>query len=90
MAHDIDIIKERVHAMFPDVTIEQLRVTYPGVDDDGVWFFRCDGIKGEVQLESSTQDVPFLIETSTSPKRITAATIEEAVEALRVFFSGYC
>jgi hypothetical protein len=85
MPHDIDIISERVRSALPDVKIEQLRCTH-AADDDGVWFFRRDGKKEELQFESSSHDFPFLIETSTSEDRRTVHTLEEAVEAVRSFF----
>ncbi len=87
MHHDIDIIKERIRVLLPDVKIEQLKVVHPGADDDGLWFFRRDGKKEHLQLESSTYDVPFIVETTASGDCSTAPTIEEAVEAVRRFFS---
>jgi hypothetical protein len=84
---DIDIIKKRVCDEFPDVKIEQLKVSHPGADDDGLWFFSRENKKGDVQLESSTYNVPFIVESTASVKCSTASTIDEAVEAVRKFFS---
>jgi hypothetical protein len=85
MRHDIDIIKEEVRAAFPDVKIEQLKVKHAGADDDGLWFFSREGKKEDIQLESSTYDLPFLVESSSG--RLTAKTIEEAVKFVRSHFS---
>ena len=87
MRHDIDIIKERVRAEFPDVNVEQLAVSHPGADDEGLWFFRRAGKKEHLQLESSTNDLPFVVESTASEERLTASTVEEAVAAVRKFFS---
>jgi len=87
MRHDIDIIKERIHAILPDVKIEQLQVSHPGADDDGLWFFRREGKIHHMQLESSTYDLPFIIESTDTPTASIAASIDEAVEAVREFFS---
>jgi hypothetical protein len=84
---DIDIVKQQVLALLPDIRIEQLKVAHPGVDDDGIWSFRREGKKDEISLESSTYNVPFLVESTASEERTTASTIEEAVEVVRRFFS---
>jgi len=85
MRHDIDIIKEAVRAAFPDVKIEQLKVMHPGVDDDGLWFFSREGREEDIQLESSTYDLPFLVESSSV--LVTAKTIEEVIKIVRSHFS---
>jgi len=85
MAHNIDIVKERVRVMLPGVKIEQLRCSH-GADDDGLWFFRCAGTEREIQLESSTYNVPFLVESNESGGKQTVSTIDEAVAAVCAFF----
>ena len=35
---DVDRIIEAVRQAFPDVVVDQLKVTYPA-DDDGLWYF---------------------------------------------------
>lgn len=40
-----------------------------------------------VQLESSTYNLPFVIESTASPVSETAMTIEEAVTAITAFFT---
>jgi hypothetical protein len=79
MGTDIDEIKRRIGAAHPRVRVEHLRATHPA-DDDGLWFFRVGIV--EVQLESSSGDCPFLVESSEHPTRRTVATIDEAVAAL--------
>jgi hypothetical protein len=81
MRHDIDIIRERILAAIPDAKFEQLQCTHPA-DDDRIWFVRREGKNEEVQLESSSYSVPFLIESTSSPERLTVSTIDEAVEAV--------
>ena len=79
MASDIDEIKRRLTSVYPQVHVEQLRVTHPA-DDDGLWFFRVGLV--EVQLESSSGNCPFLLESSGHPRRRTVATVDGAVAAL--------
>ena len=85
MPHDIDIIKERVRTAVPDVRIEQLKVSHPGTDDDGLWSFHREAKKEKVSLESSTYDAPFTVEFTSSDRRFTARTVEEAIDAVRTF-----
>jgi hypothetical protein len=86
MPHDIDTIKKRVRALVPNLEIEQLRVRHKA-DDDGLWFFRSAEKKEELQLESSTYNLPFHIETDASNERRVVMTVDEAVEVIRTFFS---
>ena len=76
---DIDSIISRLRAAHPDISSEQLTVVHPGVDDDGLWFFRHPATDVEVQLESSTGKCPFLFESSGTVDRLTASTVEQAV-----------
>ncbi|KRG68406.1 hypothetical protein [Pseudoxanthomonas dokdonensis] len=76
---DIDAIIDRLRLAYPDISADQLAVLHPGIDDDGLWFFRHPESDVEFQLESSTGACPFLAESSTSAERLTADTIEQAV-----------
>ena len=78
MERDIDQIIASVKEQIPNVQIEQLRVTHPA-DDDGLWWFRVPN-RSEVQVESSTGNCPFLIETDLSSA--TTATLEETIRTL--------
>lgn len=40
---DVDQIVELVINICPTVKVRQLKVTYPGEDDDGLWFFERPG-----------------------------------------------
>lgn len=79
MSRDIDSVIDQVRRAFPEIVCEQLRVAHPGADDDGLWFFSHPGRGGEVQLESSTGDLPFLVEGDDSNVCDTVRTIDEAV-----------
>jgi len=85
--HHVDLIIERVRSCHPDVVVNQLVVAHPGVDDDGLWFFRLPQVKEDIQIESSTYDLPFLIEGSdVSPTgRLESRTIDGVVEAVSSF-----
>ncbi|MES2572029.1 MAG: hypothetical protein V4710_18485 [Verrucomicrobiota bacterium] len=85
MARDIEIIRERIQLEFPDVEIAQLKVSHPGIDDDGLWFVRIKGKQGEVQLESSEHQFPFLVESTFSDERREVVNVDEALGALRRF-----
>ena len=75
---DIEVVVRDVLAKLPETAVEQLRVLHPGADDDGLWFFRGAG-GYEVQLESPTGNVPFLVEHNGSSDRARTVTIQETV-----------
>jgi hypothetical protein len=90
MSRDIDAIIARVHARHPDAVIAQLKVVHPGVDDDGVWTVRLPAQTESIQVESSTGNAPFLVESDgVSPTRnvATLASVDEAVLAITAFLS---
>ena len=66
-ARGIDEVIDRLRASWPELRCEQLRVTHPGADDDGVWFFAHPTTREEVQVESSSGDPPFLVESDQAP-----------------------
>jgi hypothetical protein len=79
MPRDIDAIIDALRRAHPEIACEQLRVLHPGADDDGLWFFTHPLGVGEVQLESTTGQFPFLLEGDDSDLREMIGTIEEAV-----------
>jgi hypothetical protein len=82
MSRDIDQIIERVRNLIHDVQVEQLCVSHPGVDDDGLWFFQLPGIAKNIQIESSQGVCPFIVEHNDmkcSADAETAWSVEEAV-----------
>lgn len=90
MTHDSDIIIEQVRTAFPRVLIRQLAVAHPGADDDGIWFFTMEESDGEIQMESSTYDLPFLIEHDHMDSRddaILATSVEEVVGAVCAYLA---
>jgi len=77
MKTDIDKTINRLHVEHPGVRERQLEVTHKA-DDDGIWFFSTeDGI--EVQLESSTYNFPFLVESNMIKRQTTVFTVEDAI-----------
>ena len=81
MNRDIDRVIAKVRDAHPGITVEQLPVRHPGADDDGLWFFRHPADGSEVQLESSTGAVPFLVE-SEDALAATANSVDEAVSVV--------
>jgi hypothetical protein len=82
MPRDIDKVIEEVRAIHPDVKVEQLKVSHPGADDDGLWYFELTGQRKNVQVESSTGAAPFIVEHGDMKKSsdaISGASIERAV-----------
>jgi hypothetical protein len=79
---DVDRIIELIHTMYPQVRVEQLKVSHPGADDDGLWFFDQPESPFQVQIESSTGMCPFLIETDENDARLTTSSVEETVRTL--------
>lgn len=78
MASDIRAIVNEMRCHHPDVAVQQLQVSHPG-DDDGIWFFRRADSQIEVQLESSSGNCPFLIESTEHDHRISVGTADEAL-----------
>ena len=66
MGRDIDIIMAAVRAKLPAIEVQQHQVKFPGIDDDGVWWFRIPGIKDFVQIDSHNGQCPFLVDDSDS------------------------
>jgi hypothetical protein len=90
MSRDIDVIIARVYAKHPDAVVAQLKVSHPGVDDDGVWTFHLPTHPKGIQIESSTGCVPFLVETddmTSSSEAHSAGCIEDVVLAVTTYFS---
>jgi len=79
MHRDIDDVIGELRLAYPGIVCEQLRVAHPGTDDDGLWIFTHPDRPGEVQLEASTGQLPFLVEGTESPARDTARTVDQAV-----------
>lgn len=82
---DIDEIIKRLLGVLPGAKITQLQVTHPA-DDDGLWFIKVPGVQGDVQIESSSADCPFLIESTFNNESRTGNTIEEVVSIVRQLF----
>ena len=76
----VNAILRIVRAAYPDVACEQLQVAHPGADDDGLWFITRPGVANEVQIESSTQGCPFLIEHERTPERWSGDTIDDVAK----------
>jgi hypothetical protein len=76
---DVDAIIQQLQLAHPGISAEQLAVSYPGADDDGVWFFRHPASAAEIQLESATGNAPLLVESSMSRDRRVADTVQQVV-----------
>ena len=79
MSRDIDLTIAALERALPGLRWEQLHVAHPGADDDGLWFFSHPAASGEVQLESSTGELPFLLEGDDGAERETVRSVDEAV-----------
>ena len=75
---DIDAIIGVLRKAHPNLAVEQLRVAHPG-DDDGIWFFKHPSASVEVQLESSTGNCPFIVESDRNAEAEHARTVPQAV-----------
>jgi len=76
---DVDRIIAEIIQLLPSTQWWQLQVKYPGVDDDGLWFFRLPSGTNEVQIESSNGTCPFLMEQKATNERYTGSTASEVV-----------
>lgn len=82
MKTDADRVIDRIKTQIPDVSVIQMHKSLPA-DDDGLWWFRIPETDKDIQIESSTYNLPFLIEHSdmaTSSEALTSHSIEETVQ----------
>ena len=79
---DVDRIIQLVKGVCPAVDVQQLRVSHPGADDDGLWYFGQPASEFQVQIESPNGMCPFLVETNENDDRLTGRSVEETVEIL--------
>lgn len=85
---DVDQIIGELKLRHPELSIEQLKVSHPGADDDGLWFITAPDLAGEIQIESWNGQCPFLIESDFNNKQLHSSTVQDTVakvEALIAF-----
>ena len=90
MSRDIDLIISAVREQLPEVDVQQWQKMHPG-DDDGMWFFSLEGNKGEIQLESSSGNCPFMVESdamSRSDQATQVATVPDAVKSVTDYLTS--
>ena len=90
MSRDIDLIISAVREQLPEVDVQQSAEYRPG-DDDGMWFFSLEGNKGEIQLESSSGNCPFMVESdamSRSDQATQVATVPDAVKSVTDYLTS--
>jgi hypothetical protein len=78
---DIDQITASVRARLPDVEVDQW-VKQDPTDDDGIWYFKRPGTTGEIQLESTSGNCPFTVESDGMKGSKQAKTQEAAVQLI--------
>jgi hypothetical protein len=83
---NIDQIKLGVQKQFPEMVIEQLKVSLPA-DDDGIWFFHLPwDPRDEIQIESSDGKCPFLIGNIRNDETRNGETVDEVVAIICQYF----
>ena len=87
MTRDIDQITQLLRREIPGVEIEQLQVSHPGADDDGLWFIKVPRQTGEVQIESSDGSCPFIIQSDFSSEMLHGRSIYEVVGTVMKLFA---
>ena len=91
MSRDIDLIISGIKEQFPQVSVSQIEVKYPGVDDDGVWIFTWPQRGGDIQVESSSGMCPFLIEHNKMKSTSEAwrgDSVDDTIEKLSRYFDA--
>ena len=87
---DIDQITAAVRERIPGVHVEQWIKSDP-TEDDGLWYFRRPDASGEIQLESSSGNCPFTIESDamkSSAQAVKAPTTDEAVKLVTEYLGS--
>lgn len=77
MPRDIDQLIGHLRTQLPAIEWHQLEVKHPGVDDDGLWFFKLGS--RQVQVESPNGCCPFLVEAEHTTERYTGHTVPEVL-----------
>ncbi|WP_237712421.1 hypothetical protein [Pedosphaera parvula] len=85
MQRDIDRIIARLKDEFPSLLVQQLKKTHPA-DDDGLWWVKLSECEEEIQIESPSGNVPFLIEADSIVKK--NASEEEVIAFIKEFRFG--
>ena len=79
---DVDSIIESVKVRNPDTCVRQLEVKFPS-DDNGIWYFwNPSHPDDDIQIENSTGQCPFLIESNRDDTRIQVESVEEVVSII--------
>jgi hypothetical protein len=79
MGNDIEEVILRLTKQHPKVRIVQLNQRH-AADDNGLWFVSLGGV--QVQLESSSGNCPFLLESNANDNRRNLQSIDEVIAAL--------
>jgi hypothetical protein len=87
---DIDQITAAVRERIPGVHVEQWIKISP-TDDDGLWYFRRPDASGEIQLESTSGNCPFTVESDamrSSAQAVKAPTKDDAVKLVTDYLTS--
>jgi len=78
MAKGIEQLTAALRRAYPEIVIEQVRVSHADADDEGLWHVNHPRALTEVRVESSTGEPPFMVESEFAPPTV-ARTIDHAV-----------
>src|SRR6266496_1178445 len=77
-----------VRAGVAGARVDRLAVTYPA-DDDNLWFIQRAEGAARVQIGSHRNGrPPFLIESDQHDRRVTAVTVQEAIDVIEDWLLG--
>ena len=85
---DIDMVIAALRRRHSDLRVEQRPGAYAAVDE-GIWFINLPPASTEVQLESSTGNCPFMVESTSSPERMHAATVGETINMVSTMLGNH-
>jgi hypothetical protein len=85
---DIDLVVAALRRRHSDLLVEQRPGAYAAVDE-GIWFLNLPSASIEVQLESPTGNCPFLVESTSNPERLHAATIGETINMVSTMLGSH-
>src|SRR5687767_9469150 len=78
MDKDIDRLSSGLQKTYEGLTVKQVRAPNPGTEDDGLWLVNHPNGLTDVQIESSTGEAPFLVESDFAPPTV-ARTVEDGI-----------
>ena len=89
MELDADKIIEAIKEKFPGTKVNEWDAMNPRSFYYSLWFFNIPNVDGEIQIESTSGNCPFLVESCLNDDRYNGDTVEEVVSIIEKLVVTY-